>query len=162
MSSRSRKRLMLERIDPAREQGQLILDHYARYAFAGQLVPGRRVLDVACGTGYGSHLLRRAGASAVVGVDISEEAVGYARTHYADPGVEFLRGDAQAVSQLVTGPFGAVVSFETIEHITEPTRFVRECRALLADDGLLICSVPNDVLLKPNNPYHVHEFGREE
>ena len=67
--------MTLERLDPRTHNKLETLDHYARYVFASQFVPGKRILDIACGFGYGAKLLRGAGACHVVAIDNSEEAI---------------------------------------------------------------------------------------
>lgn len=152
--------MALERLDPGRFRGMYVLDHYGRYCFASQFVAGRRVLDVACGLGYGSHLMKEAGATEVVGVDLSEEAIQYAREHYSDPGITYVVGDLHELSDVVKGPFDVVVSFETIEHLREPARFVSACRAVIHDDSTILFSVPNEAAAPPDNPFHLHHFDR--
>ena len=61
-------------------------EHWHRYVFAQDFVAGKRVLDLACGEGYGADLLART-ASSVVGVDISEAAIAHARARYDRPGL---------------------------------------------------------------------------
>src|SRR5512145_1849337 len=79
---------------------EIAYEHWHRYAFAAPLAAGRRVLDAACGEGYGSALLARAGAQ-VLGVDISLDAVAHARSRYAgQAGLRFEPGDATALDHL--------------------------------------------------------------
>ncbi|HVP11545.1 MAG TPA: class I SAM-dependent methyltransferase [Phycisphaerae bacterium] len=151
----------LERLDPQQHRGLYVVDHYARYCFAAQFVAGRRVLDVACGPGYGSHLLRQAGAREVVGVDVAEEAVETARQRYSAPGITYLQGDAHELGPAVQGPFDAIVSFETVEHLSHPARWIRQARALSHDETVLVFSVPNEADNPPDNPYHLHHYNRE-
>ena len=108
-------------------------DHTARYRFASSLIPiGRHVLDMACGCGYGSWMLKQAGMI-VTGVDIAQEAIDYAQKHYAGP--SFICQKAEETK----GTWGAIVSFETIEHLPDP------CRAFEGVSApLLIASVPNE------------------
>ena len=160
---------MLERL--SRAQGLSPLERhydYARYLFACGHTWGRDVLDVACGSGYGSELLVRYGAQSVVGVDISPDALDEARRLHAAPGVTFLEGDA--LDPPVSGPFGTVVSLETIEHLAEPEAALDRFARLLAEDGVLVCSTPdrsqanpgasrNDA---PKNPFHLVELSRPE
>jgi 2-polyprenyl-3-methyl-5-hydroxy-6-metoxy-1,4-benzoquinol methylase len=155
----------VERLVPKTDTGShVIREHVARYNFAAQYVGGKNVLDVACGSGYGAAILKKAGALAVTGVDISEEAVAFARLHHAADGLEFVVGDAERLSQ--SGPFDVVVSFETIEHIQHPKAFLAESSRLLAPGGVLIVSTPvrlkGTVEDRPANPYHVREWSVEE
>jgi 2-polyprenyl-3-methyl-5-hydroxy-6-metoxy-1,4-benzoquinol methylase len=155
----------VERLVPETDRrSHVIREHVARYNFAAQYVRGKKVLDVACGSGYGAAILKKAGALAVTGVDISEKAVAFARLHHAADGIEFVVGDAERLSQ--SGPFDAVVSFETIEHIRHPKAFLAESIRLLAPGGVLIASTPvrlkGTVEDRPANPYHVREWSVEE
>ena len=152
--------MALERLDPRHFRGMYVLDHYGRYCLATQFVAGRRVLDVACGFGYGTHLLKEAGASQVVGVDLSEKAIEYARAHYSDPKIEYVLGDSHELDKVVAGPFDVVVSFETIEHLREPERFISACRSVVHDRSVLLFSVPNEAHAPPDNPFHLHHFDK--
>jgi SAM-dependent methyltransferase len=150
-----------ERLDPKEHRGLYVVDHYARYCFAAQFAAGRRVLDLACGVGYGSHLLRQAGSREVTGVDVAEEAIEAARQRYAAPGITYLRGDAQELGPEVQGPFDMIVSFETVEHLSHPARWIRRARDLSHDDTILVFSVPNEADDPPDNPYHAHHYDRD-
>src|SRR4051794_32573767 len=96
----------LERVVEGATPAHQWAEHRTRYAFASELAAGRRVLDVACGSGYGSRILADAGADTVVGVDLDADAVVYARQRYGGPGVTFLPGNACAPP--VTGPFDLI------------------------------------------------------
>src|SRR5450759_894493 len=96
----------------------LAAEHASRYVFAAPLCIGKRVLDVACGEGYGAFMLARQGATEVIGVDISDEAIAIARHRFARDDVQFLIGDVLDLPALLgeQPPFDVIVSFETIEH----------------------------------------------
>src|SRR5688572_17038072 len=83
-----------ERMIPEVADPHMFWEHVYRYRFAASYAPGRRVLDIACGEGYGSAALLKAGAASVIGVDISAEAVAHARRKY---GVDARVGDAAAI-----------------------------------------------------------------
>lgn len=140
-------------------------DHRSRYHFASDFAGGRRVLDIACGTGLGSGILLRAGATAVVGIDISATAL--ARAGRAVPaGCSLARADGTALP-LRGHAFGLVTSFETIEHLQEPARFLAELRRVLTPGGTLVLSTPNALYTKPvdgtpANPFHIKEFTPSE
>jgi len=143
-----------------------IAGHMQRYRFAGQFVAGKRVLDAGCGVGYGCGILQRAGASEVVGVDISEEALDIARKQFCRPGIRFVHGDCESLD-LGEGNFDAIVALESLEHLPQPRNFLSRARNLLHGSGVLVCSTPNDRLTqpvngRPRNPYHVHEYALEE
>src|SRR5512143_200188 len=101
-----------ERFLPA-VTGEIAHEHWHRYAFARRFVAGRRVLDVACGEGYGSALLADVAAD-VIGVDVSPDAVAHARATYGGRrGLRFEAASATALP-LPDGAVDAVVSFETL------------------------------------------------
>lgn len=140
-------------------------EHWHRYAFALPLVQGKRVLDAACGEGYGSNML--AGQAAhVTGVDISSEAVQHARARYASrSNVSYEVSDAAALS-FADRSFDVVVSFETLEHLAAQEALVAGFARVLADDGLLLISSPDKATYSDiagfRNEYHVRELYREE
>jgi SAM-dependent methyltransferase len=140
--------------DGAIERSMLEL-HVQRYEFAARFVRDKRVLDLACGAGYGSALLKNAGASEVVGVDLSPQCVRYARDRYPGTGIAFLEGDGMTFAP--AGGCDVIVSLETIEHVPDASGFVAHLVDLLAPGGILIGSVPT-TLSTDVNPYHLHDF----
>ncbi|HUT73932.1 MAG TPA: glycosyltransferase [Armatimonadota bacterium] len=150
-----------ERMFPevAPEMGRLL--HVARYRFAARFIDsGDRVLDCACGTGYGSALLAQAGAC-VTGVDRSHTAVRYATYRHGDTGVTFTVADATKLPY-PDDFFDVVVSFETIEHIPDDQAFLAEMSRVLKPHGLLIVSTPWQPWSGEIWPYHVREYTRPE
>jgi ubiquinone/menaquinone biosynthesis C-methylase UbiE len=148
-------------MDPEHAHARTFWEHVARYRFASQFVPGKRVLDVACGEGYGAAGMAKAGASRVVGVDISPEAVDRARSKY---GIDAVHGDALALP-LPDRSFDVVVSFETIEHVADPAAFLGECARVLVPEGILVVSTPNRPVYSgtgTHNPFHRIEFDAAE
>src|SRR5579864_1905821 len=83
-----------ERMVPEVSGGYTFWEHVYRYAFACRFVRGKRVLDIACGEGYGAAALMKAGATRVVGVDISEEVCRHACNRY---GLEAKQGTAEDI-----------------------------------------------------------------
>lgn len=145
----------------------LAAEHVGRYLFAAPHCAGKRVLDVACGEGYGAFMLARCGAAEVVGVDIAEDAIAVARQRFARDGVEFLVGDALDLPGLLGGrpPFDVIVSFETIEHVPDPRRFLEGIRRVLAPGGVILVSCPNDGLEAERgitNPFHARTYTLAE
>ena len=139
------------------------LFHMLRYAYAAPLVAGRRVLDIACGTGYGSQYLASQHARDVVGVDKDPVAIRYALRHYGAPTVRYLEGDAHSVSTLADASFDVIVSFETIEHVEHPLDFLRELQRLLKPTGVLLLSCPNDAATPAwGSPFHRRSFSFDE
>ncbi|MDP2827017.1 MAG: class I SAM-dependent methyltransferase [Sulfuricellaceae bacterium] len=141
--------------------GEIWLEHWHRYAFASQYASGLRVLDVACGEGYGSHLLAQQGAEMVVGVDISPAAACHAGSRYGDR-ASFIVGSC-AVLPFPDQSFDRVVSFETIEHISaeDQERMLAEIRRVLKPGGLFILSSPNKKTYSDDRQYH-NEFHLKE
>ncbi|MEP7206597.1 MAG: class I SAM-dependent methyltransferase [Casimicrobiaceae bacterium] len=147
--------------------GEIAYEHGHRYAFALRHLRGRRVLDAACGEGYGTALLASV-AREVVGVDISADAVSHARTTYA--GLANARFEQGTVTELplTDRSVDVVVSFETIEHLpqVEQPRMLAEFARVLTDDGLLVLSSPNRARYSDareyRNPFHLHELYRDD
>jgi len=140
-------------------------EHWHRYAFASPLIKGRRVLDAACGEGYGAALLAGAAAE-VVGVDVDAESVAHARTRYgAVKGLHFEHADATRLP-FGDASFDAVVSFETLEHLTEQEQLISGFARVLKDDGFLVISSPDkhtySDLAGFRNEYHVRELYKDE
>ncbi len=147
--------------------------HLARYRWAAGMAEGRRVLDLACGSGYGSALLLAGGARSVVSADLSEEAFRDAsRQAGRSPGTAALRGVRASAAELPfrDGSFDLYVSFETIEHVAADGDVIREARRVLAPGGVLLCSTPEREVIspgrtlqdRPDNPYHEREYALAE
>jgi len=85
-----------ERIVPDQTAPGILALHLKRYEFARPHCVAAEVLDAGCGVGYGSAYLAEV-ASRVVGVDVSEEAIAYARERYRRPNLEFVLGDLLAL-----------------------------------------------------------------
>lgn len=139
--------------------------HVVRYAVVKNAVAGKRVLDVACGEGYGARLLVEWGAREVVGVDVFPQSIAAAKRVFGGEGISFLVGDAEQLEKTLDGvpPFDLIVSFETIEHLAHPERFLASLPRLLASDGALIISCPNDRAYSPDNsnPFHLKAYTFE-
>lgn len=114
-------------------------DHVARYEWAAaQLQPGSRVIDFACGVGYGTRILADAGHKAR-GYDKDTEALSYAERHYKGAGTLFLTEDGADPGALPS--VDAAICFETIEHIKDPRPLLK---ALRDAAPRLLASVPNE------------------
>ncbi len=151
-----------ERVIPGQVDADLWNEHIARYHFARRLARSRRVLDLACGAGYGAATLAEA-ATRVTGVDVSADAIAYAREHYDAGNLEFLQGDATHVD-LPDASFDLITAFELIEHLDDWRALLTEARRLLAHGGQFIVSTPNKLYYAESrqkagpNPFHTHEF----
>jgi 2-polyprenyl-3-methyl-5-hydroxy-6-metoxy-1,4-benzoquinol methylase len=139
--------------------------HLARYRFVESFVQDAVVLDAGCGCGYGSHHLALAGAERVLGIDLSPEAVEYARSHYAAANLDFIVADVTALA-LLDETFDAVIGLEVLEHVDEQRRLIAEAHRVLKHGGHIVVSTPNGDLFSPKgaplNPWHVREFSRDE
>lgn len=151
-----------ERMIPDYNQGSLgYVEHFSRYFFAEQFVKDKIILDIACGVGYGSLYLREKGAKIVYGVDISQDAIDYAKSKYYKNGIEFKVGNAENIP-LENSMFDIIVSFETIEHLKDEKRFLQEVKRVLKKNGLAIFSTPNALVYPKGNMYHTREFTTED
>jgi len=149
---------------PEHNDGETIyMEHLNRYIFAGQFAANKVVLDIACGTGYGSSLLKDKGAGAVIGIDISEQTVEYCRKKFSSGNMSFVVGSASRMP-LKDNSIDVVVSFETIEHLNEGDQqlFVMEIQRVLRPDGVLIMSTPNVSRTGHKNAFHIKELSYEE
>jgi SAM-dependent methyltransferase len=139
--------------------------HLAVYEWIGARVVGRRVLDMACGEGYGSEVLAR-GAAGVVGVDANPEAHEHARLRYTRQNLTFERGLVETFGE--PDSFDAVVFLQTIEHVQDPVAVLAHFRSLLAPGGVAYVSTPNVLTLAPpgaeksGNPWHIKEYRAAE
>jgi SAM-dependent methyltransferase len=155
-----------ERIIPGEVDVDLLNEHLARYAFAARLARGKRVLDTGCGAGYGSAELAHT-AQTVVGIDVSSDAVTFARANYRLPNLTFEMASCTALPHR-DAIFDLVVGFEVIEHLENWREFLREVRRVLSPNGQFIVSTPNKLYYTESrggegvNPFHVHEFEFEE
>jgi SAM-dependent methyltransferase len=135
--------------------------HLVVYRWIAEHVRGRKVVDLACGEGYGSAELART-ASSVVGVDANPEAFEHARAKYPQVGFE------RNMVELWDGDVDCVVFLQTIEHVPDPDGVLEHIRELIGPDGVAYVSTPNVLTLAPKgeersgNPWHVREYRPEE
>ncbi len=141
-------------------------EHMERYAWASEFCGEKNVLDAACGTGFGSLLLS-AVASSIVGIDVSQEAVDYAKRLFERQEIDakFVVEDLQSslvqesyLSMFPQSMFDVVVSFETIEHLENPELWVNQIPHLLNAGGRFISSVP---LAQELTAFHKHIFTED-
>jgi 2-polyprenyl-3-methyl-5-hydroxy-6-metoxy-1,4-benzoquinol methylase len=139
--------------------------HLAVYEWIGEKVRAERVLDLACGEGYGSDELAKTAAD-VVGLDANPEAHEHARLRYVRPNLRFDRGLVESYGE--PGAFDAVVFLQTIEHVQDPVAVLEHIRSVLAADGVAYVSTPNVLTLAPagaersDNPWHIKEYRANE
>lgn len=155
-----------ERFVPSPNVDLLGAEHIERYTFACRYAHGKSVLDIACGSGYGSRLLLQAGAATVTGVDVSSEAVAFATEKNGGDRIQYIHADAERYN---AGHFDLIVSFETIEHLDNRQSFLENLSTMLNENGMLIISTPNKAITSPMKPahkirnkYHKYEYVEQE
>jgi SAM-dependent methyltransferase len=152
--------------------------HLVVYEWIAARVGGMRVIDMACGEGYGADLLARSAAS-VLGVDANPEAYEHARLRYRRQNLRFERQPIESFAACAD----AVVCLQTIEHVRDPDAVLAHFRSLVgsgkrAHDGVaapetaprstVFLSTPNVLKLAPagaersDNPWHLREYRAEE
>jgi SAM-dependent methyltransferase len=137
--------------------------HLVVYEWIAERVGDRRVVDLACGEGYGSALLAQR-ATSVVGVDANPEAFEHARLKYSAPNLRFERN----MIELWQGDVDCVVFLQTIEHVQDPDAMLEHVRELIGPGGVAYVTTPNVLTLAPKgaersgNPWHVREYRAEE
>lgn len=150
-----------ERMVPEFHHDSIIYgEHLVRYVSAKLLVKDKVVLDIASGSGYGTASLAES-AKKIYGVDVSPEAIAYAKEHYSRKNIQYLLGDGSHIP-LEDSSVDIVVSFETIEHIEDYRTFMSEVKRVLRRDGIFLLSTPNDIEFAEGNHFHVHEFNHDE
>jgi 2-polyprenyl-3-methyl-5-hydroxy-6-metoxy-1,4-benzoquinol methylase len=136
------------------------LMHIATYQFALKYVQGKRVLDYGCGSGYGSQMLSNL-ADKVIGVDVSSEAIEFAKKKYFSNNIIF-----KDISELDDEKFDVITSFQVIEHVTDDKEYIKKLKNLLNPDGYLLISTPDkknrlfNFIQKPWNIFHLKEYSR--
>ena len=137
--------------------------HLVVYEWIAARVRGLRVVDMACGEGYGADVLTRA-AAGVVGVDANPEAHEHARLRYRRPNLRYERDLVETFSE----PCDAVVFLQTIEHVQDPGAILEHFKSMLSSGGVAYVSTPNLLTLAPpgaeksDNPWHVKEYRAAE
>lgn len=140
------------------------VEHLHRYAIASELAAGKTVLDIACGEGYGTHLLA-AKATSVTGVDIDEGTVLAAKQKYKGANLEYITGRAEKIPA-ANESYDMVVSFETLEHLSDHGAMMQEIKRVLKPGGLLLISTPDKKTYSDEtgykNPFHQKELYTAE
>ena len=153
-----------ERVIPGRVDPDLFNEHLARYRFAAWFLstaPNARILDAACGAGYGARELQTRGR--IVSADISAEATSLARTASA----AVVQASCEALP-FADASFEAITAFEMIEHLQHAPAFLSAARRLLRPEGVLLISTPNRAYYAEArgtagpNPFHTREYDHAE
>ena len=128
-----------------------------RYLFAAKHARAGRLLDIACGAGYGTRILSDHGnqIETALGIDLSADAIDYAAERYGNDRVSFINADAMRFDD--ESGFDTIVSIETIEHLAEPERFIDRLVSQMKPEAVLVASVPVTPSVDAN-PHHLHDF----
>jgi len=138
--------------------------HLSRYALVASVIPpSQRVLDLACGVGYGAHILAERNKAQVTAIDGSKESIEYAQSNWAHPGIIYRVASAGTFFNEETEvAYDVIVSFETIEHLRDAELFLEQAWRRLRPGGVLFVSTPNsDVYPLMNHPFHVEHYDVE-
>lgn len=125
------------------------LNHVKFYNFVAQFAPGKNVLDVGCGSGYGCSMLAGAGAASVCGCDLSSHALRFAREHYGDR-VEFTRQSCTDMGRYPGRSFDFIICSEVLEHLAETNEVdsaLREMRRVAEPGAVFVLATPNEEML---------------
>lgn len=142
--------------------------HLIRYSWACEVLaevkrPIKRLLDVACGAGYGSvEIATRLSHTNVVGADYDQSAVALAQETYSRPNLEFRRGDVELWEEtLGAEEYDCIVSFDTIEHVAHREIMMQNLVDHLSPKGMLLLSTPvrRTSILNPGWEHHKLEYG---
>lgn len=155
-------------MDMSRETGPRSDAHMVRYELAAEWIrPGDRVVDCACGLGYGTaQLAARSTGRHFIGVDLDATAIAYAKDNFGDYfNIDFVCASATELGFIESSSIDCLVSFETLEHLPDYSKFLAEVDRVLKPDGRFIASVPNlwmDHTGKDPNPNHHHVFDYQK
>ncbi|MEN9571254.1 MAG: hypothetical protein RL172_2485 [Bacteroidota bacterium] len=163
--------MAIERIVPGSVEWEAYYaNHIFRYQFAATVLKDaaiKNLLDAACGVGYGAHYLAtHLPAVQVTAIDRSADALKKANQYFTNQHTRFLADDCHTLAAASSyGPYHAVVSFETLEHLPQPAAFLNSCFSNLHPGGQLIVSTPNKSVSSPtelNWAYHEKEYTAAE
>lgn len=151
-----------ERMIPGQVDRILLQEHVARYKFALGYSNGLKVLDAACGAGYGSYILASE-AEHVTGVDIARETIDFAKDDFRRNNADFIAADVLNLP-FDDESFDLSVAFEIFEHIKNPEKLLYELKRVTKRNGRIIISTPNVAFVKStvDNPFHTHEYDLSE
>jgi ubiquinone/menaquinone biosynthesis C-methylase UbiE len=122
-------------------------------------------LDAASGSGYGTAMLAEK-AREVTGLEIDEQAVAYARSHFGRNNITYKQANLTKKFDLPDNYYDAAVSIETLEHITDHETILSEFRRVLKPGGVLIASTVEHHVYSElggiHNKHHIGELTKKE
>jgi len=146
-------------VDLARHRAPYVyaLEHALEHAqgYAQEHGEGCRVLDLGCGSGYGTAELADS-LPRIVGLDRIPPDANNRRDN-----IDWVRADLYG-NPLQPGSFELIISFQVMEHLEDPHVYLGSIADLLAPGGMAIITTPNIETSDKINPFHVHEYESEE
>jgi len=162
------ERVIVENYQSTPNTYLIYLIHKVTYEYAKNYITQKKVLDYGCGSGYGTALIS-SGCLEVTGVDISEEAITYAKAHYNAPNLLYLKIEPAEDAPLPfpDSSFDVVLSFQVIEHIQDVSAYLQEIRRVLVPGGQAIIATPDRStrlfpFQKPWNMWHLKEYTKKQ
>lgn len=144
----------------------ITLQDIARYEFVLPYVKNKKVLDIACGTGWGTMMILSQGnATEVFGVDIDKETIDTNKKKYGEFKNQFFICSSCYNINFEDNTFDVSISIETLEHLDNPKKFLAELKRVTKPNGLIIISTPlnnSDQRFNPSNPFHIREYNEKE
>lgn len=155
---------MIERLNMEEKYSSLeSAIHMARYNILKPICKNKTVLDIACGEGYGSYLIKSWGAKQVDAFDIDLETINKAQERYHIKNLNYQVCNAEELEQATDKKYDLIVSFETIEHLKNPIKFLEAIKSVSKKDAIIIISCPNDYMYYPKeddkNPFHIKKYS---
>lgn len=137
----------------------------ARYEFVLPFVKNKRVLELGCGSGYGTSFLADNGVKKILAFDSSAKSIDFASTNFKNKKITYKCVNIESIRNI--GKFNIAISFEVIEHLTSPEVLLKLVKSSLVNEGKFIVSTPNRYQSsydgnKPSNPYHIREYFPQE
>lgn len=135
-----------------------------RYVWAASYALGQDVVDVGCGHGYGSNFIAESGARSVLGIDVDEAGIRFAKRHYKRNNLSFAFYPTEDNPSQVRS-FDLAILFEVLEHVSDPVRLLADMALILRSEGRLLLSTPNrfhtELMYldgRSPNPFHLIEY----
>jgi len=155
-------------VDEERYDRSLLMSHLCAYRLAGRLGRSSRLLEIGCGSGYGSYYLGHV-ARSVVAVDLDGSRIEKASRIFRRPNVAYRTMDGTSLD-FPDGSFDCVGTFQVIEHIPEPQLkgFLEDIARVLSPGGSLVVSTLNldhnrkNAASYQKPDFHVKEFTEGE
>jgi len=162
------ERIIIDNYQSSQDSYLIYLMHITTYKYCIDYVAEKKVLDYGCGSGYGTALLSDH-CSQITGVDVSPEAIAYARDHYTAPNLSYLQVEPAEVAPLPfpDASFDVVLSFQVIEHVQDVPTYLQEIERVLTPGGYAIISTPDRSsrlfsFQKPWNMWHLREYTQKQ